>query len=52
VRIVEHMYRWSGWEIPASSAGFTKTDAHTIEFTTELQPGESKTLTYTVHYQW
>ncbi len=52
VRVVEHMYRWSGWEIPVSSTPFTKTDAQTVEFRVPLAPGEEKTLTYAVHYRW
>lgn len=52
VRVVEHMYRWSGWEIPVSSMPYTKADAQTVEFTVPLAPGEEKTLTYAVHYRW
>ena len=52
VRVVEHMYRWTGWAIPVSSSPFTKTDAQAIEFRVTLQPGEEKTVTYAVHYEW
>lgn len=52
VRVVEHMYRWTGWEIPVSSSPFIKTDAQAVEFRVPLQPGEEKTVTYAVHYQW
>jgi hypothetical protein len=52
VRVVEHMYRWSTWDIPVTSQPFTKRDAQTVEFTLRLAPGESKTLSYSVHYQW
>ncbi|HWQ54382.1 MAG TPA: DUF4139 domain-containing protein [Bryobacteraceae bacterium] len=52
VRVVEHMYRWTGWEIPVSSMPPNKTDAQTAEFRVSLQPGEEKTVTYAVHYQW
>lgn len=52
VRVVEHMYRWTGWDIPVSSMPSNKTDAQTVEFRVPLQPGEEKTITYAVHYQW
>jgi hypothetical protein len=52
VRVVEHLYRWSTWEISTNSAPYTKTDAQTIEFRIELQPDEEKTVTYAAHYTW
>ena len=52
IRVVEHLYRWSNWEITAKSDDFTKTDAQTIEFRIPVKPDEEKTVTYTVHYSW
>jgi len=52
VRAVEHLYRWSNWEITAKSDEFTKKDAQTIEFRVPLKPDEQRTVTYTVHYSW
>ncbi len=52
VRVVEHLYRWSTWEISTSSMPYTKTDAQTIEFRVPLQPDEEKTITYAAHYTW
>lgn len=52
VRVVEHLYRWSTWEISTSSMPYTKTDAQTIEFRVPLQPNEEKTITYAAHYTW
>jgi len=52
IRAVEHLYRWSNWEITAKSDDFTKTDAQTIEFRVPVKPDEEKTVTYTVHYSW
>ncbi len=52
VRVVEHLYRWSTWEIQASSLPPTKTESQTVEFKVPLQPGEEKTVSYTVHYSW
>ncbi len=52
VRVVEHLYRWSTWEISTNSMPYTKTDAQTIEFRVPLQPDEEKTITYAAHYTW
>ncbi|MGE5647798.1 MAG: DUF4139 domain-containing protein [Acidobacteriota bacterium] len=52
IAVVEHLYRWTTWEIPVSSMPFAKKDAQTIEFKVPLQPGEEKTVSYTVHYSW
>jgi hypothetical protein len=52
IRVVEHLYRWSSWEITAKSDDFKKTDAQTIEFRIPVKPDEEKTVTYTVHYSW
>lgn len=51
IRVVEHLYRWSNWEIKASQA-FEKKDSQTIEFRVPVKPDEEKTLTYTVRYSW
>ena len=52
IRVVEHLCRWSNWEIREKSAEFRKTDSQTIEFRVPLKPDEERTLTYTVHYYW
>lgn len=52
VRVVEHMYRWSNWEITQSSQAAMKTDSRTVEFRVALAPDEEKIVTYTVHYSW
>jgi hypothetical protein len=52
VRVVEHLYRWSSWEILQKSQDFTKTDSRTIEFHLNVQPGGEKTVTYKVRYSW
>lgn len=50
--VVEELYRWLQWEITESSMDYEKTDSKTIEFRVSLEPGEEKTVTYTVHYTW
>ncbi len=52
IRVVEHLYRWSNWEITLKSDDFTKKDSQTIEFRVPVKPDEEKTVTYTVHYSW
>jgi len=52
IRAVEHLYRWSGWEISQKSMPYEKIDAQTIEFRVTVPAnGESK-VTYMVHYSW
>ena len=52
IRVVEHLYRWTNWEISQKSNAFLKTDAQTIEFRVQVQPDEEKIISYTVHYSW
>ena len=52
IRVVEHLYRWSNWDITAKSDDFKKTDSQTIEFRVPVKPDEERTVTYTVHYSW
>ncbi len=52
IRVVEHLYRWSNWEITQKSDPFRKTDAQTIEFRVALKPDEEKIVNYTAHYWW
>jgi hypothetical protein len=52
IRVVEHLYRWSNWEITKKSDDFVKKDAQTIEFRVTVKPDEEKIVTYTVHYSW
>ncbi|MDQ3620975.1 MAG: hypothetical protein M3463_00575 [Verrucomicrobiota bacterium] len=52
IRVVEHLYRWTTWEITNKSHDFVKTDAQTMEFRLPLKPDEEKVVTYTVHYTW
>lgn len=51
-RVVEHMYRWSNWEISQKSDEFQKTDSKTIEFHVQVPANLEKVVTYMVHYSW
>jgi hypothetical protein len=50
--VVEHLGRWSNWDITAKSDDFKKTDSQTIEFRIPVKPDEERTVSYTVHYSW
>jgi hypothetical protein len=52
IRVVEHLYRWSTWEIVEKSDPFTKTDSQTVEFRVPIPAGQEKTITYKVRYTW
>ncbi len=52
VRVVEHLYRGTNWEITQKSNAWLKTDSQTIEFRIDLKPDEERVVTYTVHYTW
>ncbi|MGZ7093825.1 MAG: DUF4139 domain-containing protein, partial [Candidatus Angelobacter sp.] len=52
IRVVEHLYRWTNWDIPKTSDPFNKLDSKTIEFRVKVPPDGEKVLTYTAHYGW
>ena len=49
---VEHLYRWTNWEIQKASNEYEKTDSRTVEFRVRLAPDEEKTVTYDAYYTW
>jgi hypothetical protein len=52
VRVVEHLYRWTNWNIVQRSDEFTKKDAQTIEFRVNVPADTEKVVTYRVRYEW
>jgi len=52
IRVVEHLFRWTNWEITEKSDPLTKTNAQTMEFRVPVKADEEKTVRYTVHYSW
>ncbi len=52
VRIVEHLYRWTTWEIVEESMSHKKLDARTIEYRVRVEPDEEGKVTYHVRYTW
>ncbi|MGO9274203.1 MAG: DUF4139 domain-containing protein [Terriglobia bacterium] len=52
VRVVEHLYRGTNWEITEKSSTYLKTDSQTMEFRVQVSPDSEKVVTYTAHYTW
>lgn len=52
VRAVEHLWRWSNWEITGESAPHEKTSSNCAEWALEVPANGETVLTYTVHYTW
>jgi hypothetical protein len=52
VRVVEHLFRWSEWEIVQESAEHTKLDQGTAEWRLPVPTDGEATLTYTVRYEF
>jgi hypothetical protein len=52
VRVVEHLYRWTNWEIRKNSDQYNKLDSQTVDFTVQIPSNGEKTVTYQVHYSW
>lgn len=52
MRVVEHLYRWSNWELTQKSDVYRKIDSRTIEFPVTVPPDGEKVVTYVVHYSW
>lgn len=52
IRVPEHLFRWSNWEILQSSHEYTQQDSNTIEFRVNVEPDGETVITYTVRYTW
>lgn len=52
IRIVEHLYRWTSWDIVKNSDPFKKLDSQTVEFLVQIPPEGEKTVNYKAHYSW
>jgi hypothetical protein len=52
VRIVEHLYRWTNWDLLKNSDPYKKLDSRSIEFSVQIPPAGEKIVSYKVHYSW
>ncbi len=52
IRVPEHLFRWTNWEILDASHEYTQLDSNTIEFRVEVPPQGETVITYTVRYTW
>jgi len=52
VTVTEPLYRWSNWTITQHDEEYRKPDASTIEFDLMVPAETSKTIAYTVQYNW
>ncbi|HMP89133.1 MAG TPA: hypothetical protein PJ991_02970 [Kiritimatiellia bacterium] len=52
IRVVEHLYRWSEFQIVRADADFVQTGPQTIEFRADVRPGGRRSIHYTVRYTW
>lgn len=52
IRVVEHLYRWSDYEIVRADAEYQEPGPQTIEFRPVLKPGGRRAIHYTVRYNW
>lgn len=52
VKAVEHLDRYTDWEIVRATAKYEKKDARTVEFPLQISAGKEAILEYTVRYKW
>jgi len=52
VRVVEHLYRWTTWDVSSNSDPYKKMSSQMIEFPITIEPDGEKTITYSAHYTW
>ncbi|HOS92195.1 MAG TPA: hypothetical protein PLQ54_02690, partial [Armatimonadota bacterium] len=50
ITAVEHL--WGDWTIEGETTPFVKKDARTAEFTVTVEPGQEKTISFTVTTRW
>src|SRR5262245_23164698 len=52
IRVPEHLFRWSNWQIIQSSQDYKQLNSSTIEFRAQVPPDGETVITYTVRYSW
>lgn len=52
VKILENMYRATGWKLTTTSDEYNKENAHQVSFLVNVAPEKEKIIRYIVHYSW
>ena len=52
VTVMEHLYRWTNWELEQASERYKKVDAQTVEFELQVPADGTHSLSYRVQYRW
>jgi len=52
VKVIENMYRATGWDIAQSDPEFKKENAHQISYLISIDPEKEKVIHYKVVYRW
>lgn len=52
IEVIEPLYRWSNWQITEHNESYEKLDVSNIKFSLEVPAESTKTIKYTVLYQW
>ena len=52
IRVPEHLFRWSNWEIVDASHPYTQLNSSTIEYRVDVPAGGETVITYTVRYSF
>lgn len=52
VRVREHLYRWTRWEILQSSQNYERRDDDAIEFLVDVPASGEASISYRVRYHW
>lgn len=52
IYVIEHLYRWSNFEIVKADSEYERRGDDIIVFKPLVKAGGSRTLRYTVHYRW
>lgn len=52
IRVVEHLYRWTDYEIVKSDTEYAAVSPQTIEFKADVSANGKRAIHYTVRYRW
>jgi hypothetical protein len=52
IRVPEHLFRWSNWQILNANQPYTQLNFNTIEFRVTVPPQGEVVIEYTIQYSW